>query len=241
MPIFDVHWDSSVSILNLCRWCSLNDNGEKQKVIKHGPRKGQLKSSTVHGWIVKWRATFSGNEASRDRGIREMRQASADRRARGGFFGQLFARRRGVSGRSRRSSYRPSPSRRHTTEGTRPRSIRQSLHHRQSYHRPSAGYRRSTRWPSVAPSQIVHVAYVDFSVDVGLWASNTVCTCPYHSSFIIPNTLYTRLCIRKTTHKLVNVKQTFCVKHLTQSNPVTPTRPHLMIVIDILSRLSRSL
>ncbi|KAG8218660.1 hypothetical protein J3R82DRAFT_4325 [Butyriboletus roseoflavus] len=37
------------------------------------------KASTVHGWLVKWRATFSGNESLRKEGIREMREAKAVR------------------------------------------------------------------------------------------------------------------------------------------------------------------
>lgn len=33
----------------------------------------------MHGWLVKWRATFSGNERLRKEGIREMREAKAVR------------------------------------------------------------------------------------------------------------------------------------------------------------------
>ncbi|EGO02168.1 hypothetical protein SERLA73DRAFT_104501 [Serpula lacrymans var. lacrymans S7.3] len=40
-----------------------------------GRKRSRPKASTVHGWIVKWRATFSGNERLRREGIREMREA----------------------------------------------------------------------------------------------------------------------------------------------------------------------
>ena len=33
----------------------------------------------MHGWLVKWRSTFSGNERLRKEGIREMREAKAVR------------------------------------------------------------------------------------------------------------------------------------------------------------------
>ncbi|KAH7887592.1 hypothetical protein F5I97DRAFT_1926027 [Phlebopus sp. FC_14] len=44
-----------------------------------GRRRTKPKASTVHGWLVKWRATFSGNEHLRKEGIREMREAKAVR------------------------------------------------------------------------------------------------------------------------------------------------------------------
>ena len=44
-----------------------------------GRRRSRPKASTVHGWLVKWRATFSGNERLRKEGIREMREAKAVR------------------------------------------------------------------------------------------------------------------------------------------------------------------
>ncbi|KAF8138489.1 hypothetical protein EV363DRAFT_1393936 [Boletus edulis] len=44
-----------------------------------GRRRSRPKPSTVHGWLVKWRATFSGNERLRKEGIREMREAKAAR------------------------------------------------------------------------------------------------------------------------------------------------------------------
>ncbi|KAH7931196.1 hypothetical protein BV22DRAFT_1027431 [Leucogyrophana mollusca] len=40
-----------------------------------GRRRSRPKASTMHGWLVKWRATFSGNEALRKEGMREMREA----------------------------------------------------------------------------------------------------------------------------------------------------------------------
>ncbi|KIJ70129.1 hypothetical protein HYDPIDRAFT_79270 [Hydnomerulius pinastri MD-312] len=44
-----------------------------------GRRRSRPKASTVHGWLVKWRATFSGNERLRKEGIHEMREAKAVR------------------------------------------------------------------------------------------------------------------------------------------------------------------
>ncbi|KAL4076141.1 hypothetical protein J3A83DRAFT_4357252 [Scleroderma citrinum] len=40
-----------------------------------GRKRSRPKASTIHGWLVKWRATFSGNERLRKEGIREMREA----------------------------------------------------------------------------------------------------------------------------------------------------------------------
>ncbi|KAJ8584779.1 hypothetical protein M405DRAFT_439461 [Rhizopogon salebrosus TDB-379] len=42
-----------------------------------GRRRSRPTPSIFHGWIVKWRATFSGNEPLRTAGIREMREAKA--------------------------------------------------------------------------------------------------------------------------------------------------------------------
>ncbi|KAF9226634.1 hypothetical protein BS17DRAFT_775914 [Gyrodon lividus] len=44
-----------------------------------GRRRTRPKASIVHGWLVKWRATFSGNEPLRKEGMREMREAKAVR------------------------------------------------------------------------------------------------------------------------------------------------------------------
>lgn len=44
-----------------------------------GRRRSRPKASTFHGWLVKWRATFSGNEHLRREGMREMREAKAMR------------------------------------------------------------------------------------------------------------------------------------------------------------------
>ncbi|KIL00060.1 hypothetical protein PAXRUDRAFT_822078 [Paxillus rubicundulus Ve08.2h10] len=44
-----------------------------------GRRRSRPKASIVHGWLVKWRATFSGNERLRKEGMREMREAKAVR------------------------------------------------------------------------------------------------------------------------------------------------------------------
>ncbi|KAG2060099.1 hypothetical protein BDR06DRAFT_544540 [Suillus hirtellus] len=45
-----------------------------------GRRRSRPKPSVFHGWLVKWRATFSGNEQLRREGIREMREAKAIKR-----------------------------------------------------------------------------------------------------------------------------------------------------------------
>ncbi|KAI6003695.1 hypothetical protein EDD15DRAFT_2191763 [Pisolithus albus] len=45
----------------------------------NGRKRSRPKASTVHGWLVKWRATFSGNEQLRKKGIAEMREAKAVR------------------------------------------------------------------------------------------------------------------------------------------------------------------
>jgi hypothetical protein len=44
-----------------------------------GRPRSRLPASSVHGWLIKWRGTFSGDEALRTRGMREMREASAIR------------------------------------------------------------------------------------------------------------------------------------------------------------------
>ncbi|EIN10885.1 hypothetical protein PUNSTDRAFT_132948 [Punctularia strigosozonata HHB-11173 SS5] len=59
--VFTIHWDSHV-------------------VYPDGRKRSRPPSSTVHGWLVKWRGTFSGNEKLRSQGIREMREAAARRK-----------------------------------------------------------------------------------------------------------------------------------------------------------------
>jgi hypothetical protein len=49
-------------------------------VYPDGRKRSRPPSSTVHGWLVKWRGTFSGNESLRSQGIREMREAAARRK-----------------------------------------------------------------------------------------------------------------------------------------------------------------
>jgi len=51
----------------------------ESSVIQHGRNQGKLKSSTVHGWLVKMRGTLIGDERMRWRGIQEMRSASRHR------------------------------------------------------------------------------------------------------------------------------------------------------------------
>jgi len=50
-----------------------------------GRKRSRPKASTVHGWLVKWRATFSGNETLRKEGIREMLEAKRVREAKRKF------------------------------------------------------------------------------------------------------------------------------------------------------------
>ncbi|KIM91094.1 hypothetical protein PILCRDRAFT_1300 [Piloderma croceum F 1598] len=51
----------------------------ESSVIQHGRNRGKLKSSTVHGWLVKMRGTLVGDEKMRWRGIQEMKSASRHR------------------------------------------------------------------------------------------------------------------------------------------------------------------
>ena len=64
----------SDAILNLPSFDST-----KRYYHSDGRRRSCPKASTVRGWLVKWRATFSGNERLRKEGIREMREAKAVR------------------------------------------------------------------------------------------------------------------------------------------------------------------
>jgi len=57
-----------------------------------GRRRSKPKPSQLHGWLVKWRATFSGNEELRREGIREIREAKAARK----FAAQRKAKRKGT-------------------------------------------------------------------------------------------------------------------------------------------------
>jgi len=52
----------------------------ESSVIQHGHNRGKLKSSTVHGWLVKMRGTLVGDEKMRWRGIQEMKAASRHRK-----------------------------------------------------------------------------------------------------------------------------------------------------------------
>jgi len=52
---------------------------EWESYDEHGRRRIKPPASTVHGWLMKWRGTFSGDEALRRQGIREMRDAKAYR------------------------------------------------------------------------------------------------------------------------------------------------------------------
>ncbi|KAI0265843.1 hypothetical protein BC834DRAFT_969798 [Gloeopeniophorella convolvens] len=42
-------------------------------------RRRRYKASTIHGWLCMWRGTLAGNEAVRQRGRREMKEARAIR------------------------------------------------------------------------------------------------------------------------------------------------------------------
>jgi len=53
-------------------WISRNPDGSRRKPPP----------STIHGWLSKWRGTFLGNERLRSKGMREMRDASVERRRR---------------------------------------------------------------------------------------------------------------------------------------------------------------
>ncbi|KAG2369634.1 hypothetical protein BDR07DRAFT_1266900 [Suillus spraguei] len=62
-----------------------------------GRRRSRPKASAFHGWLVKWRATFSGNEHLRREGIREIREAKAMRE----YKGQRKATKRAKNGRAK--------------------------------------------------------------------------------------------------------------------------------------------
>lgn len=75
--MLQIEWKSSVS-RSYAILCKLSLHPEKH-YHSDGRRRSRPKASTVHGWLVKWRATFSGNERLRKEGIREMREAKATR------------------------------------------------------------------------------------------------------------------------------------------------------------------
>jgi len=103
----------------------------ESSVIQHGHNRGKLKSSTVHGWLVKMRGTLVGDERMRRKGIEEMKSASRHRKRStsgrgsgsrrksggGGIFSSLFGsttkRSNRHGGKSRRSATR-APRRAHT-------------------------------------------------------------------------------------------------------------------------------
>ncbi|KAF8742478.1 hypothetical protein AX14_004340 [Amanita brunnescens Koide BX004] len=53
-------------------WISRNPDGSRRKPPP----------STIHGWLSKWRGTFLGNERLRSKGMKEMRDATVERRRR---------------------------------------------------------------------------------------------------------------------------------------------------------------
>lgn len=75
--MLQIEWKSSVSRFDVIRCLPLLSS--KKHYHSDGRRRSRPKASTVHGWLVKWRGTFSGNERIRKEGIREMREAKAVR------------------------------------------------------------------------------------------------------------------------------------------------------------------
>jgi hypothetical protein len=75
--MLQIEWKSSVSRSYAIPCLPFLDS--EKLYHSDGRRRSRPKASTVHGWLVKWRATFSGNERLRKEGIREMREAKAVR------------------------------------------------------------------------------------------------------------------------------------------------------------------
>jgi hypothetical protein len=147
---------------NLAFFIMLNVEWESS-VIQHGHNRGTLKSSTVHGWLVKMRGTLVGDEKMRWRGIQEMKAASRHRKRNaarppsrrssgsrkksnsGGIFSSLFGsttkRSSRHGGKSRHLGPR-APRRSQTTPIMRA-SNRPTPTSRRSSHRPSGQSRRS--------------------------------------------------------------------------------------------------
>ncbi|KAG1846806.1 hypothetical protein DFJ58DRAFT_488720 [Suillus subalutaceus] len=121
-----------------------------------GRRRSRPKASTFHGWLVKWRATFSGNEHLRGEGMREMREAKAMRE----YKRQQKAAKRAKNGRAKpglfsRFSFGKPKTRRALRPGTLARdshSSRKSNNSRQAVLTRTAISRRPTRQSSRQPS-----------------------------------------------------------------------------------------
>ncbi|KIY74217.1 hypothetical protein CYLTODRAFT_416468 [Cylindrobasidium torrendii FP15055 ss-10] len=108
-----------------------------------------------HGWNNKWRGTFSGDEAQRTRGLKEMaaaekRKAAEKRREQrrnggGGFLASLFGRKKPHRPSAHSSTRRPAgqPVRRHTTQRSGQGARAQP--HRQQSSRPHAPERQQSR------------------------------------------------------------------------------------------------
>lgn len=89
-----------------------------------GRKKARLPAGSMHGWLVKWRGTFAGDEKQRAQGLREIREADAikqyreekSRQQRGpSLFSSIFGRHKAShSGRSHPSTARRSNAR-HTS------------------------------------------------------------------------------------------------------------------------------
>lgn len=75
--MLQIEWKSSVSRSHAILYPPFLDS--EKLYHSDGRRRSRPKASTIHGWLVKWRATFTGNERLRKEGIREMREAKAVR------------------------------------------------------------------------------------------------------------------------------------------------------------------
>ncbi|KAI6047471.1 hypothetical protein EDC04DRAFT_624724 [Pisolithus marmoratus] len=129
-----------------------------------GRKRSRPKASTVHGWLVKWRATFSGNEQLRKKGIDEMKEAKALRKLHKrsekgaksplGFF---------FSGKEKKRPHRPSSryrSSKHAARSTVSRHVasptqssRSSRHH---HYRPSGSRQLHYRQSDIRHSSRTH-------------------------------------------------------------------------------------
>ncbi|KAF7775940.1 hypothetical protein Agabi119p4_4333 [Agaricus bisporus var. burnettii] len=99
--------------------------------------------STIHGWLAKWRGTFTGNEHVRSKGMAEMRKASAYRKARRRYERKKAEKQGGVGILSLFRGRKPRQPTRHSAR-TRALSRKTRPSHSHSKKSPNAGRRLTT-------------------------------------------------------------------------------------------------
>jgi len=108
-----------------------------------GRKRSRPPASTVHGWIMKWRGTFSGDEKLRTLGMREMREASAVRKHIHNLTGNKVA--RSDNPRPSDGKHRPALSRSASTKDSRTTSSRPTPQRSASMRNPEPKRSNSTR------------------------------------------------------------------------------------------------